>query len=233
MHAPGGFAVTRSHRSLQLDTPWIFWRLFWLVFVVCQFAIWHHLRRRLPQGMGNRNFLMHMVIPSALYSLFVATLVAAGLTFLAFVMVKLVVGPLLSSWLTPSVDPTAVLFHLAPGEVSLASMPARRRWGWRWQPGSIVLTDRRIWFLPMAWDQEPYSASRSEVAGCTAELPALAMLAPIRNWPEHVRLGTRDGCESIFAVADAASLLKWFEPAGRTPTVAFPSRNLGRGAFDV
>jgi hypothetical protein len=233
MNNAGGLAVTRSNRSLQIDVNWIFWRVFWLVFLVCQFAIWHHLRRLLPRGMGHRNFLIHMVIPSALSSLFLATLVAAGLTFLAFLVVKLVLGPLLSSWLTPTVDPTAVLFHLAPGEVSLASMPARRRWGWSWQPGALIVTDRRIWFLPMAWNLEPWSASRSEITGCEAELPALATLVPIRNWPELLRLGMRDGCQNTFAVANPGSLLAWIQPGGQAETVAFPSRSLGQGVFDV
>jgi len=233
MNNAGGFAVTQSNRSLQVDINWIFWRLFWLVFLVCQIAIWHHLRRLLPRGMGHRNFLMHMVIPSALSSLFLATLVAAGLTFLLFLVVKLVVGPLLSSWLTPTADATAVLFHLAPCEVRLASMPARRGWGGTWQPGALVVTDRRIWVLPMAWNLEPWSASRSEIVGCKAELPALATLVPIRNWPETIRLGMRDGRQSSFAVADPRSLLAYFQPGGQSETVAFPSRSLVQGVFDV
>ncbi len=228
-----GFAVTRSNRSLQIEINWIFWRVFWLVFLVCQFALWHHLRRRLPRGMGQRNFLMHMVIPSALSSVFVATLVAAGLTFLAFLVIKLVLSPLLSSWLTPTVDPTAVLFHLAPGEMSLANMAARRRSGWSWQPGAIVVTDRRIWFLPMAWNLEPWSASRSEIVGCEAEQPALAMLVPIRNWPDQLRLEMRDGSQSTFAVADPESASAWFKPGWQAEAVAFPLRNLGQGVFDV
>ncbi len=233
MKNAGGFAVTRSNQSLQIDINWIFWRVFWLVFLVCQLAIWQHLRRLLPRGMGRRNFVMHMVIPSALSSLFLAMLVAAGLTFLAFVLVKLVLEPALRSWLTPAVDPSVVLFHVAPGEVSLASIPARRQWGWSWQPGALIVTDRRLWFLPTAWNLEPWSASRSEIIGCDAEVPALAALVPIRNWPEQLRVGMRDGCVSTFAVANPASLKAWFQPAGSAVPVAFPSRNLSQGVFDV
>jgi len=233
MNHAGGFAATRSNRSLQIDINWIFWRVFWLVFLVCQFAIWHHMRRRLPRGMGHRNFLLHMIVPSTLSSLFLATLVAAALTFLAFFVVKLLLEPLLRTWLTPSVDPTAALFHLAPGEVSLASISARRRWGWSWHPGSLVVTDRRIWFLPMAWNLEPWSVSRSEIVGCAAEPPALAMLIPIRNWPEQLRLEMRDGCQVTFAAADPRSLLAWLQPDSQAGTVAFPPHRLGQGVFDV
>lgn len=183
--------------------------------------------------MGHRNFLMHMMVPSALSSLFVATLLAFGLTLLAFLAVKLVVGPLLTSWLTPTVDPTAVLFHLAPGEVSLASMPARRLWGWNWQPGSLVITNRRIWFLATAWDREPWSASRSEIIGCETELPALLAVVPIRNWPERLRLRMRGGTQSTFALADPGSLLAHFEPGKNGENVPSPSGNVRQGAFDV
>jgi hypothetical protein len=176
---------------------------------------------------------MHMVIPSALSSLIVATLVAVGLTFLAFVVVRVVVAPLLSSWLTPSVDPTAVLFHLAPGEMSLATMPGRRRWGWSWQAGAFIVTDRRIWFLPIKWDLEPWSASRSEVVGCEAELPLFVTLLPVRNWPERLRLATRDGEHCTFAVADPRAFMRWFQPSGLAESGAFPFRTLALGVFDV
>jgi len=227
--------VTPSYRSrsLQIDIQWIFWRLFWFVFLVCQFAVWQRVRRLLPRGMGHRNFIMHMVLPSVLSSLFVATLMAAGLTLFAFLAVKLVVGPLLSSWLTPAVDPTAVQFHLAAGEASLTSMPARRRWGWSWQPGALVVTDRRIWFLPTAWNLEPWSASRSEIVRCEAELPTFAMMLPIGNWPELLRLTIRDGCQSTYAMADPRSLLAYFDSGGQGEVAAFRSRNVGQGVFDV
>jgi hypothetical protein len=182
--------------------------------------------------MGHRSFIIHMVVPSALSSLFVATLIAAGLTLAAFLAVKLVVSPLLNAWLTPRIDPTAVLFHLTPGEVSLSSIPARRKWGWGWQPGALVVTDRRIWFLPAAWSAEPWSASRSEVVVCDAGLPLVATVGPIHNWPEHLRLRMRDGCQSTFAVSDPGSLLAYFEPAGRSGMAVFPARNPGYGAFD-
>jgi len=207
--------------------------LFWSVFIISQFAIWHHLQRRLPRGMGNRNLIVHLVIPSGLSSLFMATLVAAGLTLLAILVVRLVLAPILSSWLTPTVDPTSVQFHVAPGEVPLASMQARWRTGWSWQPGALVVTDRRIWFLPTAWDLEPWSVSRSEIAGCEAELPAMATLVPIRNWPPHVRLGMRDGGQRVFATASPLSLMAWCERDGNAGSVALPSRALGQGVFDV
>ncbi len=174
-----------------------------------------------------------MVVPSVLSSLVLATLMALGFTLLAFLAVKLIVEPILRSWLRPTVDASAVLFHLAPGEVSLATMPARRRSRWSWQPGALVLTDRRIWFLPTAWNLEPWSASRSEVVGCEAELPAVATVVPIRNWPEHLRLRMRDGSQSTFAVAYPNSLVPDFEPVDQAENVAFPSRSVRQGVFDV
>jgi hypothetical protein len=227
--------VTASNRSpsLQIDVQRIFWRLFWFFFLICQVAVWYHVRRLLPRGMGHRNFFMHMVVPSVLSSLFVSTLAATGLTLFAFLAVKVVVGPLLSSWLTPTIDPMAALFHLAPGEKCLDTIPARRRWRWTWQPGALVVTDRRIWFLPTAWAVEPWSVSRSEVIGYAADVPVFAEILPIRNWPGHVRLAIRDGRETTFAMADPRSLFSFFESGRSAVGPAFRSFDFGRGVFDV
>ncbi len=225
--------MTRSNRSLQVEINWIFWRVFWLVFMVCQFALWHHLRRRLPRGMGQRNFVMHMVIPSALSSLFVATLVAAGLTFLAFLVIKLVLGPLLSSWLTPTVDPTAVLFHLAPGEgepgqhggpppigLELAG------WSTRGDRSANLVSPDGV--EPRALVGQPQRNRRLRSrAACTCHAGSDPQLAG------PARLEMRDGCQSTFAVADPRSLVAWLKPGRQAESVAFPFRNLGQGVFDV
>jgi hypothetical protein len=226
--------LTRSNRSrsLQVDVSCIFWRSFWFLLLVCQFAIWQRLKAILPRGMGRRNLLVHMLVPSAIWGLLVATLTAAAVTLATFLVFKVLVGPILRSWLTPTIDPMTALFHLAPGEASLASIPGRRLWGWSWQSGALVVTDRRIWFIPTSWNLEPWSASRSEIAGCDADLPAVLGLLPIRNWPEPVRLRMRGGCQCTFVVANPDELLEWFEPGGLTERVAKPARNV-LGAFDV
>jgi hypothetical protein len=151
----------------------------------------------------------------------------------ALIAVRLIIGPLLYAWLAPRIDPTAVLFHLAAGEVTTATIPARRRWGWSWQPGALVVTDRRIWFLPTAWSGEPWLASRSEIVACDCELPLIATVGPIHNWPENLRVRIRDGRQCTFAVSDPRSFLAYFEPGGRGGSVVIPSRNMGYGAFDV
>jgi hypothetical protein len=154
-------------------------------------------------------------------------------TLLLVLAVRLVIGPVLRWWLTPAVDPTAVLFHLAPGEVSLASVPARRRCGWSWQPGTIVVTDRRIWFVPLAWNVEPSSMNRSDVTSYDLDLPAIATLARIRNWPEHLRIGMRSGSQATFAVADPRLVVHLFQPGSHGDKMTSQQPGALHGAFDA
>jgi hypothetical protein len=224
--------VTRSKRPLQIDGQWVFWRSFWIIFVVCQIAIWHHLRGLQPRGMGRRNFLVHMVLPSTFPSLFLAVLIAMAVTLLVMLIVRLIIDPALRAWLTPAVDPTTVLFHLAPGEESLSSVPARRRWGWNWQPGTLVLTDRRVWFVPLAWNLEPCPMDRHEIADCELERSPIATLFPICNWPEQIRIGTRSGGNVTLAVADPKFVIDWFQPGFHRDKMAISSSTLVSGAFD-
>jgi hypothetical protein len=176
---------------------------------------------------------MRLLLPSSIGSAVLSAIVAVGLAILAVVVVKVVIRPLLGMWLSPSVDSSAVLFHLAAGEAIGSSMPARRQWGWGWQSGTLVVTDRRVWFFPAAWDCEPWAVSRSEIIRGETVTPLLTELLPLRNWPEPLRLETRDGAQSTFALADPASVLAYLKPAHHAEPVVITTRNLGRGVVDV
>ena len=141
---------------------------------------------------------------------------------------------ILNLWLKPSVDPSRWLFHLSAGETVVASVPGRWRSDGRWQPGALVLTDRRIWFLPAAWGVEPWSLAREELERIETEPPPLARLAAIRNWPELVaRSSARTGEHACFAVADPDAVLAWFTPGPAPATPRLSSTHRAQGVFDA
>jgi hypothetical protein len=205
--------MSTVRKPLDLDIRWVFSRAFLLIFMVCQFVLWHHLRRIAMGGMRQRGLFLGPVVAISLRTFVFSLLLAGFFTLLMTLIVRGVLRPVLNHWLRPSVDPSGGLFHLTASEVMIAYVPARRKSGWNWQPGALVLTDRRIWFFPSGWDGEPWYLDRGEIDRCETELPALAGLVPLRNWPALLRMATQHGPTSIFAVHDPAAALSWFAPA--------------------
>src|SRR5262245_22771232 len=105
-------------------------------------------------------------------------MLASLATLAAMVLVRLILGPLLDWWLRPAFDPSSWLFHLSAGESPAASLPARWRTGGIWRPGALVLTGRRVWFMPAAWGLEPWSLAREDFERVEAEPPALIRYLP-------------------------------------------------------
>jgi hypothetical protein len=161
-------------------------------------------------------------------------LILAGVSTLAgMLFVRLILAPLLDLWLRPASDPSSWMFHLSAGEAPEASVPARIRTDGGWRPGSLVLTGRRLWFLPASWGPEPWSMARQELVRVEAEPPAFARFLPVRHWPARLRLTDRAGEHARFAVADPDAVLGWFVPprdAAANPTSA---RAVPEGVFDA
>ncbi len=205
-------------KHLELDTRWVYWRSFLFVLFICQLVAWQRVQRLPPRLHGHR-ILIFLLAPWATRRSVVTAIIAGGfLTLLAVVFVRGILGPLVTRWLSPAVDPAGGLFHLAPGERVVANLPARRQSGWSWQPGSLTLTDRRLWFFPADWDLEPWSLRIDEVDRVEPGRSFLAQIIPIRNWPQAIELTGPAGQESLFAMSDPAPLLDWFRrvkrPAG-------------------
>ena len=166
---------------------------------------------------------------------FVRALFAGGaITLLAMLIVRLIVRPLLNFWLRPVTDSSGGLFHLTASETIVASVPARRRMGWIWKPGLLVLTNHRLWFFPAAFHDEPWFLPLDELADLVPERPLFAELAPIRNWPEHLRVSNRSGPDAMFALADSDAVLAWPGIPARRDVAAFIASGAGRstGVFD-
>ena len=177
---------------------------------------------------------MFLLAPRATrFSAFNAMLLAGCVTLVAALAIQLIVRPLLNRWLKPSVNPSQWLFHLSAGETVLASVPGRRRSDGRWPSGEMVLTDRRLWFLPAAWGVEPWTLERQQLARIGTEPPAMARLAALQNWPELLHVWARTGEQARFAVADPDEVLAWFAPDLRRDDVASPQRIASQGAFDA
>jgi len=198
-----------SSKQVEIDARWVYWRSFLLFFLVNQLRIWHRISRVPFRVPGHRVLVFLLKTPRS----FAVSLLAAGVfTLLAILVVGLIVRPLLRFWLNPAVDASWGLFHLSASETIIASMPARRRSGWRWQPGLLAVTNRRLWFFSAAWDDEPWSLGHEEVDQIELEHSTVAGIAPVRNWPVPVHLWGRSGQDAVFAVADRDAVLAWFRP---------------------
>lgn len=220
-----------SRLPLQVDAGRIFRWSFLLIFLAFEWMVWEQIRHRPRLRPGLRIAVFLVVTRRAAV---VALIMAGTITVAAMLLVRLVVAPLLDLWLRPAHDPSSWLFHLSAGEAPEASVSARWRSGGGWRPGALVLTDRRIWFLPSAWGPEPWSMPRRDCERVEAEPSRLARFLPVRHWPDRVRFTDRSGESASFAVSDPGAVLGWFAPPrhGGDPAVPRP-RVVPGGVFDA
>jgi hypothetical protein len=222
-----------SRKPLAVDTVWIFWRSFLLIFLVLEWMLWDQVRQLPVRAPGHRLIIFLLAPKATRRSVFNAMILAGCFTLAATLAVQLIIRPLLNLWLKPRVDPSWWLFHLSSGDSPLASVPGRWKSDGRWRPGALVLTNRRIWFFPAAWGVEPWSLAREELERIEEEPSRLARLAPIRNWPELLRVSARTKEDACFAVADPDAVLGWFSPDPRRDDVVPHPRIAPQGAFDA
>ncbi len=179
-----------------------FWRLFLTILLLFTAWIVAFLVKRVPPDHWLVVFLFAMPMWAAW-----AFFIAATSTVLADLAVRLIVRPRMLRWLTPRVDESFAAFHLDPSERTVVESPARMAVGRSWAPGRLVLTDRRLLFLPNAWDVEPWSARRDRLRGAgPAEAPR-SFWGIVRGVPP--RLGVADdGQRHQFALLDAPAWTK-------------------------
>jgi hypothetical protein len=222
-----------SRKSLEIDSVWVFWRSFLLIFLILEWILWLHLRQFPARAPGHR-LIMFLLHPRATRrSVFNAMILAGGFTLAMNLIVQLIVRPLLNLWLKPRIDPSWWSFHLSSGDSPLASVPGRWKSGGRWQPGALVLTKRRIWFFPADWGLEPWSTAREEIERIETEPSRVARLAPIRNWPELLRISAPMKEDARFALADPGAVLGWFSLDPLRDDFAPFSRIAPQGALDA
>jgi hypothetical protein len=220
-------------KPLEIDPGRVFRWSFLAVFLALEWSALTRVARRLAFMPRRRVPVVRLAMWTTTWAAFGAFLLAMVSTLAAVVLVRLIVAPLLDRWLRPAFDPSSWMFHLGAGETPVASLPARWRSGGRSRPGALVLTGRRLWFMPSAWDLEPWSVAREDLERVEARPTAPARILPVRNWPDLLRFTARTGDQAWFAVADPAAVLAWFAPPRRAESPAAGPRVAPQGVFDA
>ena len=223
-----------ASKPLDVDARWLYRRSFLLFFLVFELLVWNRLQRFPMRAPANR-VLVFLLARWATPRSFLLAMVAGGIfTLLAVLFVRLIVRPLLKLWLSPSADSSWGLFHLTASETIVASVPARRLSGWRWKPGSLALTNRRLWFFPANGNDEPWFVVLDAVNRIVPERPALSEFGPIRNWPTHLRFTSLSGPDAVFAMIEPSAVLGWLNPSNGRDEVTVAAARSGRpaGVFD-
>jgi hypothetical protein len=220
-------------KPLEIDAGRIFRWSFLAAFLALEWSAWARIGRRLAFPRRRRVPVIRLAMWTTTWAAIGAFLLALVSTLAAMIFTRLILAPLLDRWLRPAFDPSSWMFHLAAGEAPMASLPARWKAGGRSRPGALVLTARRIWFMPSAWDVEPWSIAREDLERVEAKPPVPARVLPLRNWPDLLRFTGPTGDDAWFAVADPAAVIAWFAPV-RRPDATSPSPRIApQGAFDV
>ncbi len=222
-----------SRKPLEINSGRLFRLSFLIIFVVLEWIVWEQVRQRPVRVPRHRVQIVLRAPWATRRALLGAVLLAGTVTLAANMAVRLILTPLLNVWLRPGFDPSAWTFHLPAGETPAASVPARWRTGGLWRPGALVLTKRRIWFLPAGWDVEPWSIAHVDVERVEAQPPALARFLPVHNWPDLLRFTATDGDHASFAVADPDAVQAWFAPTPFPDTVPPGPRAAPEGVFDA
>src|SRR5262249_11136062 len=152
-----------------------------------EWSYWGRIARRLAFMPRGRVPVLRLAMRTTLWAASGALLLAGVCTLAAVVFTRLILAPLLNCWLRPAFDPSSWMFHLAARESPTARMPARWNSGGISRPGALVLTPRRIWFMPSAWDVEPWSLGRQDLERVETTPSALGRVLPVRHWPDLLR----------------------------------------------
>lgn len=180
----------------------VFWRFFLTLLLMFAAAVGSAVVKQVPPGRRGVVFLFFL----PMYAAWAFFLAATG-TVVVDLVVRLVVRPRTLRWLAPRADESFAAFHLEPGERTLVESPARMARGRSWTPGRLMLTDRRLLFLPNAWDVEPWSAPRSRLRGAWPDEAPRVLGGLVRGIPP--RLGVADGGPTRrFALLDAPAWSK-------------------------
>jgi hypothetical protein len=225
--------MTPSRDDSHFDVRGIFWRVFWIVFLVRELIVWSWLQRMPLRHPGHR-MLIFLLSGRCTPGSLVWALVGGGIAAIVlFVLDKLVVKPLIRLRLSPVVDSSSVEFHLRPGEKVRAKMACRRFEIDGSKAGTLLLTDRRLWFVGGDWHDEPWSIELDKIDGIDTLPTFIARVAPVRNWPERIRFRSRTHGEATFATASTAELLDWFDLPAQAGPAPYSSIDPRVGVFDA
>ncbi len=201
----------------------LFWRAFAVLFVLGELAVWSHLRPFLGnRAPGFRVAALILYSPRMIFRVF---LIAAAFTVLIDLYVRFIMRPLLARWYSPRTPSTEfgtpIAFHLESREQILNEVPSRRVVGRRCVPGTLIRTDRRLWFSPHAWDCEPWSLRETNLDSLTTRSRRSRLGTFLIGTPDRLVLVDDRGEESVFVVADPGEILSWYPDRADGPQDAY------------
>lgn len=209
-------SVTQTHPALKLRFAFqaAVWRIGLGIFAVKELIYLGKLRRFPGQPLTRKVGYVLSKIPESVFVSLVAAVVVATLLEL---IVRYLTQPRMTGWLRPRDDGSFAMpyaFRLDATERAEAEWPARHLSGRKWMPGTLVLTDRKLWFFPHAWDAEPWSVSREVAAAAIGRESAPPMTwGFVEGLPDRVVLQTR-GRRDLFAVLEPDLVLAHFDDPG-------------------
>lgn len=206
---------------IRLDFGAMFWRVFLVVALIAEFGLWKRLRPFFfNRGTGFRVAAMILKSPKVLCTAF---LIAAIVTVVLDLYVRLVMRPILARWYAPrrrDVDfGTPLAFRMGSNETILDEMPARLVVGRRTRPGTLVRTNRHLWFSPMAWDVEPWSIPTERLSALVSSPHPSRFGSAILGFPDRVIVCDSKGEATEFVVLEPAEFLAWYPDQAEPPTL--------------
>ena len=193
----------------------VYWRAFAAVAIFTEVGLWIKLRPWLQhRDGGSQVAAMLFRSPKPLGRAF---LWAAVATIAVDLYVQLVMRPLLTRWHAPRRSPLAsqdrLAFGLAPGETIQAECPARLLVGRRGEPGTLVRTDRAVWFAPRSWDAPARSIALADLREVATVAAPGSKCSLLLGTPDRLVL---TGCGGVCwraLTADPAAALGWLRSA--------------------
>jgi hypothetical protein len=199
---------TPSEPTVRLEFGAVVRRVALLVLLIQILNFWLPQRGN-RRGFRRRRRLRNMLAITPLMVM-ISFVVGSVVAVLSYLLVRFVVQPFVRVWYNPRSDGGAGSFHLAPSETVEASTPARRAQGRRWQPGTLVRTNQRLWFFPISWDSEPWSVPLDETHDSTTEPAPKLGLGFVTGLPDRVSLRDGSGQVEQFAVPNPGAVLPWW-----------------------
>lgn len=198
---------------LQLAFDSAFWQFTFVAIFIELYALVSFVLKVAPMAPWARKMRFFLYrFPSMIVQGMIIALVACLAIDL---LLRFVVSPLVHRWRRPkTIDHSIASFHLELGESIHRSTPARMRLAPRvWRPGLLAVSNRRLKFIPNAWDEEPWSAPLAPASKIdrVAAPPLLSGL--VKGVPDRARISDPGGLETLFMIADHFEFLDHVQPA--------------------
>ncbi len=183
-----------------------------MIALVSEIAWWRKLRAWVGhKGMGFSIAYMILLSPRILFRSF---LIAAMITVVLDIIIRIVARPLVGRWYRPRIsdDPmgSTLAFRMEAHESVLDRLPARMAVGRRTSTGALLRTNRRVAFAPDAWDVEPWTLTASDLQEVTTVPTPSSWRKLIRGIPDRVVFRARGDLGRSFLVADPREVLAWY-----------------------